>query len=267
MIAAAPSRGRHNDRHRHRGKRRGLRRRPAAGRRFGPAPPSGRLSMAAARCWTDVTTTAATIRPGVRSGRHCRTAIVPIIAAEIAIISAAVSGMRRADRGSWWCAPPPGLVISVLPPYYSTVWFGGVPYYYADNVYYTWQPDQNGYAVVDPPENADAPSPPPDDATEAPQDRFDHLPEEWPEQGAAGGRPIRVPQLGEGADRIRSDPAGRRRSQAIPMRHAATTTAPCPPACRARLPSQLKRVSVSGVLRAALFAADSEARVRRAYWR
>ncbi|MDB6098231.1 MAG: hypothetical protein JWN58_934, partial [Gammaproteobacteria bacterium] len=23
--------------------------------------------------------------------------------------------------------PPPGLVISVLPPYYSTVWFGGVP--------------------------------------------------------------------------------------------------------------------------------------------
>jgi hypothetical protein len=64
-------------------------------------------------------------------------------------------------------APPPGLVISVLPPYYSTVWFGGVPYYYADNVYYTAQPDQGGYAVVDPPDNADAPSPPPADA---PQD-------------------------------------------------------------------------------------------------
>jgi hypothetical protein len=60
--------------------------------------------------------------------------------------------------------PPPGLVISVLPPFYSTVWFGGVPYYYADNVYYTWQPDQNGYAVVDPPENADEPSSPPDAA-------------------------------------------------------------------------------------------------------
>jgi hypothetical protein len=58
-------------------------------------------------------------------------------------------------------APPPGLVISVLHPYYSTVWFGGVPYYYADNVYYTAQPDQGGYAVVDPPDNADAPSPPP----------------------------------------------------------------------------------------------------------
>jgi hypothetical protein len=60
--------------------------------------------------------------------------------------------------------PPSGLVISVLPPFYSTVWFGGAPYYYADNVYYTWQPDQNGYAVVDPPEDADAPAPPPDSA-------------------------------------------------------------------------------------------------------
>jgi hypothetical protein len=60
--------------------------------------------------------------------------------------------------------PPVGLVIGVLPPFYSTVWFGGVPYYYADNVYYSWQPDQNGYAVVDPPENADAPSQPPDTA-------------------------------------------------------------------------------------------------------
>jgi hypothetical protein len=75
-------------------------------------------------------------------------------------------GIWYAPRGAGFyvVAPPPGLVISVLPPYYSTVWFGGVPYYYADNVYYSWQSDQNGYAVVDPPENADAPSPPPDSA-------------------------------------------------------------------------------------------------------
>jgi hypothetical protein len=59
--------------------------------------------------------------------------------------------------------PPAGLVINVLPPYYSTVWYGGVPYYYADNVYYAAQPDQSGYAVVDPPEGADNdPSSPPD---------------------------------------------------------------------------------------------------------
>jgi len=75
-------------------------------------------------------------------------------------------GIWYAPRGPGFVVvvPPPGLVISVLPPYYSTVWFGGVPYYYADNVYYSSQPDQSGYAVVDPPPNADAPSPPPDSA-------------------------------------------------------------------------------------------------------
>jgi hypothetical protein len=74
------------------------------------------------------------------------------------------AGVWYAPRGPNFVVvtPPPGLVISVLPPYYSTVWFGGNPYYYADNVYYTWQPDQNGYAVVNPPDNADAPSAPPD---------------------------------------------------------------------------------------------------------
>jgi hypothetical protein len=75
-------------------------------------------------------------------------------------------GIWYAPRGAGFVVvvPPPGLVISVLPPYYSTVWFGGVPYYYADNVYYTQQPDQGGYAVVDPPPNADAPSSPPADS-------------------------------------------------------------------------------------------------------
>lgn len=58
--------------------------------------------------------------------------------------------------------PPPGLFVNVLPPFYTTVWVGGVPYYYADNVYYQWQPDANGYAVVDPPPGADQPSAPPD---------------------------------------------------------------------------------------------------------
>jgi hypothetical protein len=81
-------------------------------------------------------------------------------------------GTWYAPRGPGFVviAPPPGLVISVLPPYYSTVWFGGVPYYYADNAYYSWQPDQNGYAVVNPPDNPDAPSPPP-----APENTQDDL--------------------------------------------------------------------------------------------
>jgi hypothetical protein len=73
-------------------------------------------------------------------------------------------GVWYAPRGPGFVIvrPPRGLVISVLPPYYSTVWFGGIPYYYADNVYYMAQPDQSGYAVVDPPENADEPSAAPD---------------------------------------------------------------------------------------------------------
>lgn len=69
-------------------------------------------------------------------------------------------GVWYAPRGPGFIVvtPPPGLVISVLPPYYSTVWFGGIPYYYADNVYYTWQPDQNGYAVADPPNDPNDPN-------------------------------------------------------------------------------------------------------------
>jgi hypothetical protein len=80
-------------------------------------------------------------------------------------------GVWYAPRGTGFVVvrPPAGLVIAVLPPYCSTVWFSGIPYYYANNVYYTWQPDQSGYAVVDPPDNADAPSPPPDDGQQDPQ--------------------------------------------------------------------------------------------------
>lgn len=51
--------------------------------------------------------------------------------------------------------PPIGLIIGVLPAFYTTLWFGGVPYYYADDVYYRWRPDLHGYIVVDPPDDAD----------------------------------------------------------------------------------------------------------------
>lgn len=47
--------------------------------------------------------------------------------------------------------PPVGLSISLLPPYYSTIWVGGVPYYHADGVYYTWRPRERNYVVVEPP--------------------------------------------------------------------------------------------------------------------
>jgi len=64
------------------------------------------------------------------------------------------------DRGQWYrrdgegwlvVGAPVGAFVAALPPFYTTVWFGGVPYYYADDAYYTWSGDHNEYEVVAPP--------------------------------------------------------------------------------------------------------------------
>ena len=44
-----------------------------------------------------------------------------------------------------------GTIVSALPPYYETVYVGGAPYYYYDNVYY--RPYPRGYIVVPTPAN------------------------------------------------------------------------------------------------------------------
>ncbi len=44
-----------------------------------------------------------------------------------------------------------GLYFATLPYYYSTYYWGGVPYYYADNTYYNWDPNANQYVTVAPP--------------------------------------------------------------------------------------------------------------------
>ncbi len=50
--------------------------------------------------------------------------------------------------------PPIGIVVPVLPPFYTTVWVRGVPYYYANDVYYAWNPAERAYVVVkEPPES------------------------------------------------------------------------------------------------------------------
>jgi hypothetical protein len=58
-----------------------------------------------------------------------------------------------------------------LPLAFATYWYGGIPYYYANDVYYTWSPDYSGYVATDPPPVVDssgsaaAPdAPPPADA-------------------------------------------------------------------------------------------------------
>jgi hypothetical protein len=44
-----------------------------------------------------------------------------------------------------------GLWLTTLPWYYSTYWWGGVPYYYADNAYYVWNGASGRYESVRPP--------------------------------------------------------------------------------------------------------------------
>jgi hypothetical protein len=43
----------------------------------------------------------------------------------------------------------------VLPLAYATYWYAGIPYYYANDLYYSWSPDYNGYVATDPPPVAD----------------------------------------------------------------------------------------------------------------
>jgi hypothetical protein len=48
-----------------------------------------------------------------------------------------------------------GVSLGVLPPYYTTVWFGGSPYYFADNTYYTYRSERREYVVTEPPRGSD----------------------------------------------------------------------------------------------------------------
>lgn len=43
--------------------------------------------------------------------------------------------------------PPLGLIVSFLPEFHTTVYFGGIPYYRAGPVYYVWNPQARGYVV------------------------------------------------------------------------------------------------------------------------
>jgi len=45
-----------------------------------------------------------------------------------------------------------GLYFATLPLYYSTLWWEGVPYYYADNTYYRYDGAARQYQTVAPPE-------------------------------------------------------------------------------------------------------------------
>lgn len=94
---------------------------------------------------------------------------------------------RRNGRAAIVIAAPIGAFVPILPPFYSTVWWGGVPYYYADDTYYNWNAGVGEYEVVQPPEGIESggttQTPPPDSifvypkngqsAEQQAQDRFE----------------------------------------------------------------------------------------------
>ncbi len=54
-------------------------------------------------------------------------------------------------HGRWWGGYGFGLYFAALPWYYETFWWGGVPYYYADNTFYRWNDGVAQYETVAPP--------------------------------------------------------------------------------------------------------------------
>lgn len=66
-------------------------------------------------------------------------------------------------RGGYWprCFYGSGYswFLPILPLAYATYWYAGVPYYYANDVYYTWSPDYDGYIATDPPPAAESSGP------------------------------------------------------------------------------------------------------------
>jgi hypothetical protein len=81
---------------------------------------------------------------------------------------AAYGGSRYYFHGGVWyrpegrrfviTSPAIGLVVPFLPFYYTTIWAGGTPYYYANDVYYNQTP--TGYMVVEPPKEEVQQTPP-----------------------------------------------------------------------------------------------------------
>jgi hypothetical protein len=75
-------------------------------------------------------------------------------------------------RGYVVIGAPAGVFVPVLPPYYTTVWVGGIPYYYANDSYYVWRGSDQQYEVVDPPDENAASTEPPPPAPSANDDLF-----------------------------------------------------------------------------------------------
>jgi len=110
-------------------------------------------------------------------------------------------GVWYAPRGPRYVvvAPPVGVLLPVLPPFYTTVWFGGLPYYYSNQTYYVYGGPQ-GYEVVQPPGD-------PGSAVQGPQGpAYPGAPPPAPGDAHPEGEDIYVyPQHGQSPDQQAND--------------------------------------------------------------
>jgi hypothetical protein len=94
-----------------------------------------------------------------RSGFVARPGTHPGIGAPSAASTAYWHGGHPWAGGYWhgaywphcWYYPGWAWYLPVLPIGYVTYWWGGVPYYYWNSLYYTWSPADSGYVVTNPP--------------------------------------------------------------------------------------------------------------------
>ncbi len=86
-------------------------------------------------------------------------------------------------HGHWWGGVYPlGLFFAALPAYYETLWWNGVPYYYANSTFYAWNDGAGQYETV---------APPAEDA--------------GPAAAAASGDLYVYPQQGQSDEQLRQD--------------------------------------------------------------
>jgi hypothetical protein len=98
---------------------------------------------------------------------------------------------------------------------YATYWYGGIPYYYANDVYYTWNPTYDGYVATDPPPVADSSgsadvggAPQPSDAGASQQNAG--APQQYAGPGPGGPVPGQIfmyPKNGQSAEQQAADRA------------------------------------------------------------
>jgi hypothetical protein len=104
-----------------------------------------------------------------------------------------------------WFGPGWAWFLPVLPLGYATFWWGGMPYYYWNNLYYTWSPGDNGYVVTDPPPVAGDTA---EDATgDAGSPQYGAAPEQYHGAGQSGsGADVYLyPRNGQSTEQTQND--------------------------------------------------------------